>query len=424
MRSDRLSLRSLYDDCVYSIGMLDLIAQEPPRLCNLRRIKVVVPDLHLKGLVAEGAEDFNEKKLAKAVMQSKVRHNLAVEAIHRYGPRDENGELYPGLYFGVDVHDANEFARVANAAGISTEVIHGKTLKIDRQNILKDFEAGVQQCIANVMVYTEGTDLPHARWAVIGRHTRSQSLYVQMVGRVCRLLPDEYGVPYALRSKQEALIFDLCDNEHTVLTLPDLVGISDERMGNKSVRELVKEKVVRNTNTPPEIEYVPGSVRLRVSHDSIFTSRQWKAIGSDKAVYECTSPGIGKVVVERRDFGGYTAWFESEGGKRLHIQQTPTQVEHAFGAGELYLHEQERKRAWKVDHANDLAPQSSINRLRLARFPISPNARLTNAQVAELWAQKAEAKAKGTSWHAMYMKRPPRKATRQETLEDRTSETY
>jgi type I site-specific restriction endonuclease len=87
------------------------------------------------------------------------------------------------LIFAVSVKQAEEIAkRIPGAA-----VVTGETK--DRASIIQAFTAGTIPCIVNVMVFTEGTDIPRVETIIIARPTQNDSLYTQMVGRGLRLYP-------------------------------------------------------------------------------------------------------------------------------------------------------------------------------------------------------------------------------------------
>lgn len=392
MRSDNQSLKKLFDKIVYYVGMLDLIALDPPLLCDLRRIKVVVPDLNLRDVARGEDGDFQEEELEKAVLKSKLRHKLAVEAIAKWA---RNGDTHwPGLAFCAGVRDAQAFAKVANAAGIRTEVISAQTSRDERTRIEAAFNSGELDCIANYGVYVEGKDLPQARWIAMLRHTTSQGAYTQMVGRGARILKGEHSLPLEQRTKKECIVFDLCDNEHSVLMLPDMIGTTDEKLGKRSVREALDEHLVEKSIEPKEVVYQPGSMAVHVSAQSLFTTRKWKPIGV--GVWKSESPGIGTLYVEH-DFGGYTAHFQSEGGKKQQIKPDPSKPqpvfrkpELAFGAGEMYLANLEKKASWKKETKDDPAPEARIALLKKSKCPpwLLKGGKLTNAEVDALWTSR------------------------------------
>lgn len=87
------------------------------------------------------------------------------------------------LIFAVSVAQAEEIAsRIPGAVAVT-----GTTA--GRADIIQRFTDGEIPCIVNVMVFTEGTDIPRVETVIIARPTKSESLYAQMVGRGLRLYP-------------------------------------------------------------------------------------------------------------------------------------------------------------------------------------------------------------------------------------------
>ena len=87
------------------------------------------------------------------------------------------------LIFAVSVRQAEEIAaRIPDAV-----VVTGQTK--DRAAVIRDFTDGKIPCIVNVMVFTEGTDIPRVETVIVARPTQSEALYTQMVGRGLRLYP-------------------------------------------------------------------------------------------------------------------------------------------------------------------------------------------------------------------------------------------
>ena len=115
------------------------------------------------------------------------------------------------LIFAVSVKQANEIAkRIPGAA-----VVTGETK--DRAAIVEAFTAGDIPCIVNVMVFTEGTDIPRVETIIIARPTQSDSLYTQMVGRGLRMFP----------GKERLNLIDCVGvtGKASLCTAPSLLGI-------------------------------------------------------------------------------------------------------------------------------------------------------------------------------------------------------
>ena len=109
----------------------------------------------------------------------------------------------PTIVYAVSVAHAQNLTQLFNNAGIRAAVILGDSRREDRDEAINGFRDGMIKVLVNVIVATEGFDLPDASCIVIARPTMSLALYLQMVGR-------------GLRPKEDTcLILDLAANSVT-----------------------------------------------------------------------------------------------------------------------------------------------------------------------------------------------------------------
>lgn len=115
------------------------------------------------------------------------------------------------LIFAVSVRQANEIASKIPGAVVVT----GETK--NRADIIRRFTDGQIPCIVNVMVFTEGTDIPRVETVIVARPTQSDGLYTQMVGRGLRLYP----------GKEKLTLIDCVGvtGRASLCTAPSLLGI-------------------------------------------------------------------------------------------------------------------------------------------------------------------------------------------------------
>lgn len=117
----------------------------------------------------------------------------------------------------------------------------GKTDREDRRRMLAEFAAGQMQVVCNCGVLTEGFDDPGVEVVIMGRPTKSRSLYSQMVGRSTRPLPGVVDGPetaearraaIAASAKPSCLVVDFVGNagKHKLVTSGDILGgkVSEE----------------------------------------------------------------------------------------------------------------------------------------------------------------------------------------------------
>lgn len=164
------------------------------------------------------------------------------------GTADAVAEAYreyaqgPTLVFAVSVHQAEEIsARIPGSV-----VVTGKTP--NRSDIIRRFTAGKIQCIVNVMVFTEGTDLPLVESIIIARPTQSDTLYTQMVGRGLR--------PHPNKEKLHLIDCVGVTGRASLCTAPTLLGIDLQAVPEKKRGELegdlfeLPEKAMVLSDTP------------------------------------------------------------------------------------------------------------------------------------------------------------------------------
>lgn len=146
------------------------------------------------------------------------------------------------LIFAVNVEQAEEIARRIPGAVCVT----GNTE--DRAGIIQDFTYGIIPCIVNVMVFTEGTDIPRVETVIIARPTQSDSLYTQMVGRGLRLYP----------GKEKLVLIDCVGitNDASLCTAPSLLGVDASAVPAKKMEKIegmlfdLPEKIKLESDTP------------------------------------------------------------------------------------------------------------------------------------------------------------------------------
>lgn len=122
-----------------------------------------------------------------------VRPDTVLEAGHiAQHPLDAyraHGGGGQGLLFARNVAEAQAYAEEFTAAGIRTVCVHAKTSPDERAAALAGFRGGRVRMLANVYVFTEGTDLTMASVCILARGASTAGIYLQMAGRVLRPHP-------------------------------------------------------------------------------------------------------------------------------------------------------------------------------------------------------------------------------------------
>lgn len=203
-RGDGVGLGTQWEEVVYSRSILNLIGQG--HLVDVKARSVDVDGMDLDRVrLSKG--DYQAADLGHALEDN--GGDLVIAKAYRDHASDR-----PGIVFTPTVATAELTRDALRDAGFTSAAVSGGTPREERQQIFEDFRTGRTQVLVNCMVLTEGFDAPWASCAVIARPTRSQPLYIQMVGRVLR--------PWPAGGKKDALVLNLNGAGGKLTTLVDL----------------------------------------------------------------------------------------------------------------------------------------------------------------------------------------------------------
>ena len=164
-------------------------------LCDARTL-MPPPGQRIIGGEIDRTGDYTDRGIERA---NKNRPDVMTAGVVKFWQRDYGDR--PTIAYAVSVDHARNLANVFNDAGIPAAVILGDTSSEERSKAIAGFRKGILKVLVNVVVATEGFDLPDASCIVIARPTMSLALYLQMVGRGLR--PKDGG---------DCLILDLAAN--------------------------------------------------------------------------------------------------------------------------------------------------------------------------------------------------------------------
>lgn len=208
-RTDRLSLGAVWQSVVEGPTIME--GMRDGWLVRAHGLLVRVEDLSFKG-VRVSAGDYRAGDLGEALIDSLAPTRIA-EAYR------EHAADRKGIVFTPTVAAAEVVCAALVTEGFVAEVVHGGTPAAERAAIVARYRAGDTQILVNCMVFTEGTDLPDTSCIVIARPTKSNGLYIQMVGRGLRTAP----------GKSDCLVLDVCgaSKRNTLQAHVDLFGDKD-----------------------------------------------------------------------------------------------------------------------------------------------------------------------------------------------------
>jgi superfamily II DNA or RNA helicase len=185
--------------------------------------------------------DFDQKELSRLLEQEPVIMGVCqpvLEVLHGLRPKtlsdfpvNEWNDYFlsigvlprKALLFTASVYQAELISNILNGAipGLS-EWICGKTPKDKRNGIFSRYRGGETRVLCNVGVATVGFDDHSTEVIFMGRPTKSERLYTQILGRGVRVLPGVVdGLEDAEQRKQA-----IRNSEKPIMRFIDFVGVS------------------------------------------------------------------------------------------------------------------------------------------------------------------------------------------------------
>lgn len=204
-----------YTDLIRPVTLTQLIDRK--RLTPFRAFAPSHPDLTSVKTVAG---DYDEAGAAEAMDKPQLTADIVSTWLAK-------GENRPTLCFAVNRAHARSLADEFERAGVTTAYIDGFTERDDRRLIASAFADGRVKVVVNVGVLTTGVDWD-VRCIILARPTKSEMLYVQIIGRGLRTAP----------GKVDCLILDHSD---TTLNLGFVTDIHHDLLDNGKRKDAVSK---------------------------------------------------------------------------------------------------------------------------------------------------------------------------------------
>ena len=233
-RADEQALGQVFESVAFDYEVLDAIHDG-------WLVPIEQQMVHVEGLdyssIRTTAGDLNGGDLAAVLEAEKNLQQMASASLAIIGHRR-------ALVFTASVKAAEMTAEIFNRHRPDMAAwVCGKTDREERRRMLAEFAAGKVQVVCNCGVLTEGFDDPGVEVVIMGRPTKSRSLYSQMVGRSTRPLPGLVDGPetaearkaaIAASAKPSCLVVDFVGNagKHKLVTSADILGgkVSEEAL--------------------------------------------------------------------------------------------------------------------------------------------------------------------------------------------------
>jgi superfamily II DNA or RNA helicase len=250
-RSDGVGLDTVYDEIVYQVGILDLI--EAGYLIPLRGRKVVInadfSHVHTCRNT-DGVSDYKTDEIEQLMQAANWCEHIGKAWL-------EDARDRRTIAFVPRVRMAYQLAEWLTGNGIAAAALDGSSHISDQRRVVRDFEAGRIQFLANCDLFVEGADIPSINCVVFARPTKSRIVYSQAIGRGTRLSPET--------GKTDCLVLDVAGatNRFDLCHLGTLAGVNrvrdDETLAEAVERE-EKEAQAKAEAVPPPAMH--GDLRL------------------------------------------------------------------------------------------------------------------------------------------------------------------
>lgn len=221
-RSDKAALGMVFDTTAFSMNIMQGI--DRGYLVPVRQESIYLPEnaVDFSNVTMTrnkfGEADFDRATLEAVLTEEGPLHAMAQPILDRC--------VGQSLVFTAGVTHAHLLAKVLNRyrPGCAAAV-DGKTDDRQRNEIVNWFRDGKLQFLANYGIFTEGFDAPETVNVIMGRPTKSISLFTQMLGRGTRPLPGVVdGLPDAIARKKA-----ISESAKPYMVLMDFVGNTRHR---------------------------------------------------------------------------------------------------------------------------------------------------------------------------------------------------
>lgn len=217
-RADGVGLHNVFDSVAYEMDLLTGINEG--WLCPIRQRFVECEHLDISGVGTKAGGDLADGDLSRAFLELTADEEQTLHEIVYPTLKEANGQQV--LFFAPGVEPAKHFTASFNRHGATAELIVGSTDKDERKRIVERYKNKETQVLVNCMVATEGFDAPDTAIVANARPTKSESLYLQIIGRGTRPLPGTVDGPDTAELRRAAI----AASDKPYCTVLDFVGNS------------------------------------------------------------------------------------------------------------------------------------------------------------------------------------------------------
>lgn len=281
------------------------------------------------------AGDYHEGELSGAMQKGELTADIIRTWQEKWG-KDKT------LCFGVDKAHAKSIQERFEFAGISCGYQDAETTPDERREIKRKFHNGTYQVVSNIQTLTTGVDWD-VRCLILARPTRSEMLYVQIIGRALRTAP----------GKEDALILDHSDTTANLGFVTEIHHdqLNDGKAATKSVVEKKEPLPKECTNCtylkPPKTKICPNC-----GHKTEIKS---EIMECDGELVEFT-PGIKSKSVRRKPED-----FSEQERKQFFAELKAYALVHEYKPGWAAMKYKDKFHAWPPRYFDGVAPATILS---------------------------------------------------------------
>lgn len=253
-RSDDKSLGTVFDEIVFERGLIEMVDNK-----ELSDVKFVTLEADI-GL--DSVKTYNGDYAINNLELRMLDEDVMIKIACSYLLLRKQYDFKSTLIFCTSIAHCKTLCGVLQSSGVNAQYVTGETVTHERKAIVQDFRDGKIDALCNVMVFTEGTDIPNIDSVFLARPTKLRALLVQMIGRGLRLH----------EGKLHCYVVDVVDTRGpgflSVLTLFDLPPSHD--VNGKSYKQLRQEAEI-DVNEARQAAIVEEMKRLLLEQDAADT---------------------------------------------------------------------------------------------------------------------------------------------------------
>lgn len=232
-RADKIGLHNVCQSIAYTMGLKQAI--DEGWLVPIRQKFVTVEGLDISKVEIRAGK-LNEGQVEAAFLgtdedEERLLHSIVKPTIDEAAGRKT-------LVFAAGKDHAHKLASCFAAHGVEAGVVVEDTDLSERAELIFRYTNGDLQVLVGCMVFSEGFDAPATEIIANCRPTKSESLYLQIIGRSTRPLagvvdgpetPEARKAAIAASAKQSATILDFVGNSGDI----KLISVADVLAGDK-----------------------------------------------------------------------------------------------------------------------------------------------------------------------------------------------